>query len=72
MKMSNIFKQYFLFIKNDQYMVIEILPKLRVSIQILSFYTTRQPKLRCNIIMYTVILKDSYTLTPNLNMKKWF
>ena len=21
---------------------------------------------------YTVILKDSYTLTPNLNMKKWF
>ena len=22
--------------------------------------------------MYTVILKDSYTLTPNLNMKKWF
>ena len=22
--------------------------------------------------LYTVILKDSYTLTPNLNMKKWF
>ena len=22
--------------------------------------------------IYTVILKDSYTLTPNLNMKKWF
>ena len=22
--------------------------------------------------MYTVILKDSYTLIPNLNMKKWF
>ena len=24
------------------------------------------------VLAYTVILKDSYTLTPNLNMKKWF
>ena len=26
----------------------------------------------CELPYYTVILKDSYTLTPNLNMKKWF
>ena len=25
-----------------------------------------------NYLVYTVILKDYYTLTPNLNMKKWF
>ena len=33
---------------------------------------TKEPLSVCEgIIVYTVILKDSYTLTPNLNMKKW-
>ena len=30
------------------------------------------PRRHDDVKFYTVILKDSYTLTPNLNMKKWF